>query len=544
MTNPFEWLFDASRQSFEPNPNSISTQQTYDKFGKFTYLQDEVSRRGYPNTDMDDNLIMQYLMNLTGNSRERDEANSWATRLVDWIQSLNQRDYDRNLQLDERSYQEGLRDEQRSYDSPSSQLSRLMATGLSRGAALELLGGSAAGSSASALGSSSPIPSSPVVGNQGRGKDTSTEFVEWSSGVQNIVNSLVGLASLAQTPISVSTAIKQDALTNNSLYASNLQRSSRDAVGKFYSALYATDPNTGKYLSAPTAAQSLSLESLMSFANSVPESVNPSLYRFMRSPEARSFMQNPFAPQDLSSMFNFSANTQRDKLEEDILTQSNLLQANKHLGNISVVKNYNDLLRTIDEYEDYKNLRPVFNQVNLMRLQDDLDLLKASRTPEQLAFRIDKLCNDNSAKAYISFCENARQRGLFELYQDNPAMADAASMCAFLDLCGFTGEVGQVAKIGAVSANAFSSLLNTQSEEAEPSFSTPSSSSDIISTEDGLSVNLSNLAKDPHVKNAVKKLVSSILRGHGDLMQGVYWELLVDLNNKRTDLTKEILELK
>lgn len=84
--------------------------------------------------------------------------------IEDWNKKITETLLSYWLKQNERSYDEQRTAEQRLYDTPTNQLARLMGAGISRDAALQLLGGSAFGSGGSAVGvgGAMQVPGSPA----------------------------------------------------------------------------------------------------------------------------------------------------------------------------------------------------------------------------------------------------------------------------------------------------------------------------------------------------------------------------------------------
>lgn len=101
------------------------------------------------------------------------QQQDWNKQLLDQLLAVQ-------LEQDKRQYNEGIRDEQRIYDTPTNQLARLMGAGISRDAAIQLLGGSGSGSGSMVTG------------------DT-PELAQGTSASQSNLNAIQGRTAIAQT---------------------------------------------------------------------------------------------------------------------------------------------------------------------------------------------------------------------------------------------------------------------------------------------------------------------------------------------------------
>lgn len=124
---------------------------------------------------------------------------------------------------EQRRYNEGLRDEQRLYDNPINALARLMGAGVSRDAAIQLLGGGSAGSGSGApFGSPFAMPSGGPSPSERQNQLANTSF----NGVNTAVSFISTFMSMG---ISAGVASKQMQAMDNSNFFSGQQKQAYSA---------------------------------------------------------------------------------------------------------------------------------------------------------------------------------------------------------------------------------------------------------------------------------------------------------------------------
>lgn len=144
----------------------------------------------------DDTALQAILGYLSYNEDDDDFKHGAQQDLLKWMQTLNQRQYEQAQTAEQRAYNEQVLNEQRMYDSPTALLQRLMATGMSREAALQMisqsgLGGSGSGSAL--IGDAAMAqPSYAAEYNQPGG----TTLRNYIGAGTDIVNTLVNLFSM------------------------------------------------------------------------------------------------------------------------------------------------------------------------------------------------------------------------------------------------------------------------------------------------------------------------------------------------------------
>lgn len=165
-------------------------------------------------------LGIQQEQGLSGSQRD-----DWNKQLLDILTQYR-------LTQENRTYNESLRDEQRIYDSPTNQLARLMAAGISRDAALQLLSGSGSsgGSSAPYSDAAQVVPGiapsqSELNGIQAKLAIPSTLFgaIGTISGAIGALGSFGISAASLSTNLAATRAATAGQLLNNSSFSKTMQ---------------------------------------------------------------------------------------------------------------------------------------------------------------------------------------------------------------------------------------------------------------------------------------------------------------------------------
>lgn len=189
------------------------------------FIQPDGSTVGYD--DIMNRLNFQYpgqldwLNNfgISGGSMSLSQTADWNKQVLDtmlqYMMMQNQRDYDRSVL-----------EEQRAYDNPQTAMLRLMATGMSRDAAMQMLSGSTGAAGAAALVGSGSGISTP----QGVSATQSTaNTMQAAKAAFDIIGTAGSLVSLG---FSIPSAISQANILANSAFMSTEQRAGYDAAKK------------------------------------------------------------------------------------------------------------------------------------------------------------------------------------------------------------------------------------------------------------------------------------------------------------------------
>lgn len=233
-TNPYlEGTEDRnSAGSYFDNPNGDYFTSLFGQNGAGTSSSDsslrwnEILARFGNNSDFTQ-LINAFGINGPFGHIGSSEANDWNKQLLETMLNYY-------LTMEQRNYNEGIRDEQRVYDSPTNQLARLMGAGISRDAALQLLGG-AAGSGAAAgslIGQPGVMPAG-LASSESKLNDTNRKL-----GIANTVfNGVQTVASLMGAGVNIAQAIPQVQMLQAQNYMSQKQLSAFESVNRVSGAL-------------------------------------------------------------------------------------------------------------------------------------------------------------------------------------------------------------------------------------------------------------------------------------------------------------------
>lgn len=419
-----------------------------------------------------DNQVKALLNYLALNQEDLDFKHGAQQDLLKWIQTLNQRDYEQTIRDEQRDYNKSVLDEQRQYDSPTAQLQRLMATGLSRSAALELLNGSGLGGSSS--GSSlvqSPITPSGASFAADYNQAGGTTLRNYVGAATDIANALANLASTALSGIPLGNTLKTGALLGQQLFSGQMQQSALQSVGSLMGAIYSTAADGTPFI-RPKDGEVRNAEGLLNWMQGVSKDDNPNVYDYVRSPQFKEFANNPFAWQLYDTLYGEHSNASQVQTEYDYMTQSELLQLQKHAASVDLRRASTELDRLLVENSMFKDLAPFLREKQLIQVQDDIDMLMAARTPEQLNFRIQQIKDSNQSLAYIAMIDRLNYGNFWESVKDSNLKQTLMVHSLLFDRLGFTGVVGNVVRLGGYGSDAIRSIgsdLNNESDQIEDS---------------------------------------------------------------------------
>lgn len=395
----------------------------------------------------------------------RDFAFTQLGKSQDYLATLEQRSYNEHMLEDERRYNYELLEDQRAYETPSSQLSRLMATGLSRGAALELLQGMQATAPASTPISAPSMPmSADGTGVSAASRIPAQQLME---GISTALNTVSGIMGLVSAGVNISNAQKQAQLLDNSVYASQLQTEGIRAVGSFISSIYSRDSN-GKPFARPDFNDLSSADEWISWAQDDKRKVdNPAVFDFMRSPAARSMSRNPFAISLLDQQFVAHSNAQQERNTEEGYLRAQLLIAQKDLANVEWRQAMLDFDWNAFKFEDYNLTRPTINEYNKRKWANDLYILTQTSDPNTLKFLVNKIKDDAEFNAFVTAYQLQSEKNI----DSSSEMKGAREMCYFLRSLGFgEGVVGQAilatGMFSGAAGNTINSILGSQDEDS------------------------------------------------------------------------------
>lgn len=249
------------------------------------------------------NDIMQSYMDFMGKntSGDADQWDAYVNNLMQMGQS--ELDYRRSLENQQRERDWTLQDREHeeNYNDPSQVLARLMATGMSRQAAMALLNGG-----------QSSVPNA-VSAASSLGATTAPSGTAESNAVNNanaIIGALTSFSDLALQATSFGLSLpaikSQNALSTTAAYMSQMQRDAYDMSGQFYAGIHQAVLNGSLDRSAFT-----SYDEMARLAYALPDSPdNHGLYNFMHGGSYARMLSNPFAMDNQHSLFNANWGTQ------------------------------------------------------------------------------------------------------------------------------------------------------------------------------------------------------------------------------------------
>lgn len=186
---------------FTTNPNSASTwSNPYD--GK-TSGQGAAINRLYETLGKGGNPLQSLLSLLDGRSWDEELWSMFFQFALQQAANSDQRAYDQLVTKDQREYDWNLLQDSRLYNNPQNELARLMGSGISRDAAIQMLSGSAGNLGGSTGGS--PVTNSPVP----VGSASGTPGDQKLATVQTALQGVQMVANLVSQGIDAFTAVNQ-----------------------------------------------------------------------------------------------------------------------------------------------------------------------------------------------------------------------------------------------------------------------------------------------------------------------------------------------
>lgn len=283
----------------------------------------------------------------------------------DWNKQIMDTLLQRMLQNEQRSYNKDVLNEQRIYDSPTNQLARLMGAGISRDAALQLLGGSGSGSgSGSALiGDPMQLPASAISGTQSDlnavQKDTAI-----ANTVFNAVSCFSGLVSLG---FSVPQAVAQTALLKNQAYLSSLDINAINSAADAFSILNAAGATAEAFGSTASAIAEISR---------LAQNGDQNAMQFIQSGGIEKMRRNsPLVSARLGSLYKSERSSADYSREYDATMRK--LEAAASLDEISYDKVVSEILNNEAMFEQ------IFAQTDFINTNRELLLKQADVLVEQ-----------------------------------------------------------------------------------------------------------------------------------------------------------------
>lgn len=185
---PEDQVAAAAKKAEEYRQKVLNSPNPYGGGSKYSFLSSDPNSFRY----LDDDDIIQVIsrLGITGDD--------------DWSRVLMQYLTERLKTLDTREYNEKLLDEQRLYDSPLNQLARMMSSGISREAAMQMISGSGSGSGAAPYMSES-APLSVLPPSQSELNEQQTE----ASRIQTLIGGLSAISGLVGLGMSMASAVTQ-----------------------------------------------------------------------------------------------------------------------------------------------------------------------------------------------------------------------------------------------------------------------------------------------------------------------------------------------
>lgn len=366
---------------------------------------------GYSNADI--NNILASLVSQSGNLDE-DLTAQFANSFLQWLQVINQRNYDRALTKDQRAYEESRLADERSYNSPLSQLGRLLGTGMSREKALQILG--SANSSGSAVGVSSPVQNTPATTS-----DISSNMREHATrSAQMIFNTALSLINMGFSGVR---GLSQSALDAANTEAINQRNNANRLSGQFSSVLnYASSRGLVDFANQDFDSAVSSLQGITSEQDS-------SIYDYMHSPNGfNNLISAPLGRETASQMYQSRYGSKRSLAELQNMYASarcqsldaDLIAANIDYQNANIQKLFEDI-QTIDIQQENLKL-----EGSNLRLEGDLLSSQIALTDSQNE-KVRAETKDTLSRAEMSRIA-ARRMGLTADDLDSTAIAQASRL--------------------------------------------------------------------------------------------------------------------
>lgn len=251
------------------------------------------------NGETDSSQLLASLLG-AGNAQFSDERwDMFYQYLLGMMQQANQRAFDIEQ-----------RDESRLYNNPMNELARLMGSGVSRDAALEILKGSAGGSGSLGVAGSGSFDAPSVSAPSG-----TMELQKQQSIAGMVFGSLAALSNLVQSGVSVAQGIEQVNQLKGQNYFSNKQIEAFDSVQQLTSALQTMQTN-GEI--EPSEIEKLSnANDLIKFLQKQSES-NDNLKQLIKSPAYATALGTSYG----RNYFNQYWKSLRDTRDEGTLLDS------------------------------------------------------------------------------------------------------------------------------------------------------------------------------------------------------------------------------
>lgn len=276
-----------------------------------------------------------------GDAWAKDFNNFIMQKMVEYGQLKEDRAYNRSLQLDERTY-----------NSPTNQLARLMGAGISRDAAIQLLGG-AGGSGGSGVPYSQPFGS----GDATAPSQSKLNDVQAGTSIANsIFDGASALLSLTSFGLSVPQSLSQINMQRNASFMSDQQRQAYEAASGAFQIINAAGvPNSSEVFG--------SIGSTLATLQSLAESGNMAASSFLQNGRGQLLQQTaPFSSPMLSKIYQDERSAGDYALDFD--TALGLMRSETELNKIN---------RDKIEFHDI----PVIDQ-ELENLRETQEYIKAS----------------------------------------------------------------------------------------------------------------------------------------------------------------------
>lgn len=349
----------------------------------------------------------------------RDFAFNQLGKQQDYLALLEQRDYDKSQLQDQRNYDFALLQNQRQYESPAAQLGRLMQTGLSRQAALQMI----------QSGSIQPTAGSPVQ-SQGIPSSSDGSGVSAASAANsaNQLNTLRSVASAIFSLASFGVSAGAAGATSSLQVAQQVAQQQANRAQQVSAAL-----NAGLWRKQKDGAdfKGKSFDDVAAmFADD--EQLSPMFNELMSTPGAYRIGSD-----------NFNVRFGNKNLVEQSLQE--------HYRSEAAKVNLDELFLNYDwqqlQFEDYKIPRDLVNSATFYDWTMKTRVLLEQSTDEKfMKDYIQSLKNDASYMAVTSAIKLRTQDELKKSLDSNSEMTDSLKMSYFLDMCGLTGEVGSFFK--------------------------------------------------------------------------------------------------
>lgn len=504
------------------------------------YSQDAATKGqlwSYGGRDNNSLLAMIYALLQAWNGNDTEFGIDQQNKYIDML--LNQQE-----KKEDQQYSEDWRDNDRAYNSPQAQLARLMATGMSRDAALQLLGSSGAGSGS---GSAAPVTSTLPSGLGSSAIDYANMKINDRNSWANIVlQSFSTAANLVSAGFGINSAF---AAAKNTIASTELMQKNSDAMMQSGSVM-ATIQNAISQGFKPSADDLSTLDKARAWLQSLNAtgSLGADISSAIQTLETNG-SNNPFFAGAMNSAFrdyHDTANVKRmndanyDQLQGQItlqgvqkdllLKQSDELDTviEKNLAEVNLIQQnaakVQKEMEQIDALISLTDSQKNATDTETERLRQDIDMNK----PKVDAYRqsakdlvdgyrneILSLCNkwatmseedvmrsmsetirqDSVAAMYLATFHNLSNSALVGLHDANPAL---------FDLCTCWRELGY-SDIFACLANNRDYFTNQRTTKADfKVFSSEQSWNELMTNEDPASGFL-ELVKNPRPANQQKR---------------------------------------